>query len=172
MSMVFHDQHLTTACTRPPTRCSSSTFRGMGRRVMPSDMPLRSNKGSGVDASRRSKAKTSGPSRHCAAYQLIRPEREEPGFHPRDLNAWSVVSAPGQFERSAAAPSNGSDVESKVRAKTESTVNAHVVSAAEQLIRPDRNELASHRELGCYSAMLPGGSIRALCRSASKLKLT
>jgi plasmid stabilization system protein ParE len=28
-------RQLTTACTRPPTRCLSSTFRGSGRRVMP-----------------------------------------------------------------------------------------------------------------------------------------
>ena len=41
-------------------------------------------------------------------------------------------------------------------------MNGHVERAAEQLIGPDRNQHASHQELGGCSAILPGGSIRAL----------
>ncbi len=46
--------------------------------------------------------------------------------------------------------------------KQNRSLNDELVGAAQQLIGPDRNQLGCHRELGCYSAMLPGGSIRAL----------
>ncbi len=38
----------------------------------------------------------------AGAEQLIQPEREQRGFHPRDLNACLDASAPGQFQRWAA----------------------------------------------------------------------
>lgn len=39
------------------------------------------------------------------AEQLIEPEREQRCFHPQDLNAWLVASAPGQFRRQMLASS-------------------------------------------------------------------
>jgi hypothetical protein len=54
-----------------------------------------------------------------------------------------------------------------MRAKTKLTWRDHVENAAEQLIAPDRNELASYRELGARCSYFPAGEFE---RYAAPLK--
>ena len=73
------------------------------------------------------------------------------------LSCWMPFARAGQFQRSVAPPSHASDVESKMRAAATPTLPGHGASAAEQLIAPNRIQLASHPQLAARCGCLPAG---------------
>jgi hypothetical protein len=82
-----------------------------------------------------------------AAQQLIQPEREWRSFHS---SAWRLVTLNARPVNSGVGPLRiHTSVELNVtkQTKTMRTLNAQIERAAQQLIPPDRNELAFHREL-------------------------